>query len=68
MSTPQTIKLLYSRREAAWALGVSLRSLDYLIENQQLRSRTLGKRRLVPSTELTRFASADRCHLTAIPE
>lgn len=60
-------KLLYTRKEASWAIGVSCRSLDYLIANKQLSFRKLGKKVMIPAGELARFARMDHQHLTSTP-
>ena len=52
-------RLLYDRKEAARQLSISVRSLDYLIGQQKLSTRRLGKKVLVPHAELVRFASAN---------
>jgi hypothetical protein len=52
-------RLLYSRKEAARQLSFSIRSLDYLIATKQLATRRLGKRVMIPHSELVRFARAD---------
>jgi hypothetical protein len=52
-------RLLYSRKEAARQLSISIRSLDDLIATKKLATRRLGKRVLVPHGELVRFARAD---------
>jgi hypothetical protein len=60
VSTVDTFeRLLYSRRDAARLLSISTRSLDYLIGTKQLTARRLGRRLLVPRTELLRFVRAD---------
>ena len=60
-------KLLYSRRDAAYALSISTRSLDYLVANKQIATRKLGKKVMFSAGELSRFARADHRHLTADP-
>jgi hypothetical protein len=50
---------LYSRREAAHQLSISIRSLDYLIATREIAVRRNGKRILVPHGELVRYARAD---------
>lgn len=50
-------QLLVSRREAATALGVSLRTLDYLLARHELRSRRIGRRKMIPCAELEKFAA-----------
>lgn len=49
-------KLLYSRKEAAFLLSISTRSLDYIIAAGRLATRRIGGRILVPSGDLIRFA------------
>lgn len=55
--TPE--KVLYSRKDAALCLSISLRTLDYLISQRQLITRRIGKKVLVPAMELRKFAKAD---------
>lgn len=55
----QIEKLLVTRQEAARALSVSIRAIDYLIHIGKLPSRKLGKRRLVPISALENFARHD---------
>ena len=52
-------KFLYSRKEAAHALGISVRSLDYLIAGKQLDTRRIGKKVLITRASLAAFASAN---------
>jgi excisionase family DNA binding protein len=52
-------KLLIGRREAAAALSISQRALDYLVANKQLQVRRIGSRVLIPRSELMRFARVD---------
>ncbi|PYU19277.1 MAG: excisionase [Acidobacteria bacterium] len=54
-----TDKILLSRQEASAALGVSTRTLDYLLARGKISSRRIGKRRLIPRTEVERFARHD---------
>jgi Helix-turn-helix domain len=52
-------KLLYSRREAAAALGVCLPTLDAIVRRGELKPRKIGARRvLFTPVELRRFAGA----------
>jgi hypothetical protein len=60
MSTPQ--KLLYTKRETAEMLSLSLRMIDNLIARDQLQVRRFGKRVLVIGASLKRLASG-RQHL-----
>ena len=52
-------RMLYSKKEAAQQLSLSLRSLDQLIAQGELRVRRFGKRILVPKTELEKLAKRD---------
>lgn len=59
-------KILLRRRDAADALGLSLRALDYLVSLGKIRPRRIGKRVLFSREELQRFASRDQAHI--VPE
>lgn len=48
--------LLFSREDAARLLAISLRKLDYLIQNKQLDVIRVGKRTLIARVELEKFA------------
>jgi excisionase family DNA binding protein len=54
-----TEKVLYSKREAAHLLSISLRSLDYLIFSQQLPARRIGRRVLLHRDSIEQFARRD---------
>ena len=58
-------KFLYSRKEAAYALGISVRSLDYLIAGKQLDMRRIGKKVLVTHASLAAFSSANHYAITS---
>ena len=49
-------QILVSRQDAAKALSVSVRSVDYMIARGELPARKLGKRTLIPRAALERFA------------
>ena len=49
-------KLLYSRRDTAEALCLSIRSVDYLITTGRLSSRRIGGKILIPTSAVRRFA------------
>jgi len=49
-------KFLYTRQEAAHALGLSLRSIAYLIQQHRLATRRIGGRVLIHKDEIRRFA------------
>jgi excisionase family DNA binding protein len=61
-------KLLMSKREAAEALGCSVRTIENLIARKQLASRRLGKRRMIPSSEVIRIARHDTPVITGTRE
>jgi len=54
-----TEAILISKRDAAKALSISLRSLDYLIAAKEITVRRVGRRRLIPRTALEAFARRD---------
>lgn len=56
-TTSTSTRLLYPRKEVAHQLGLSVRSVDYLISTGALVSRRIGSRVLVPHADLVRFAS-----------
>jgi excisionase family DNA binding protein len=49
-------KLLYSRNEAAYALGISSRSIDRMIAGQVLPTRRLGSRVVIPASAVKSLA------------
>jgi excisionase family DNA binding protein len=49
-------KFLFSKKQAAEALSVSLRTLDNLISKQRLSVTRVGKRVLIPREALEEFA------------
>jgi excisionase family DNA binding protein len=50
-------KFFYGRKEAASALALSLRTIDYLIADQKLRTRRKGRRVLIPTEDVRRLAA-----------
>jgi hypothetical protein len=62
MTTPNTLapRLLYSKKESAYQLSLSLRSLNYLISEDRINVRRIGGRVLIPHEELLRFSRHDR--------
>jgi hypothetical protein len=56
---PNTEKLLYDRKNAAHALSISIRSLDYLIARGEFETRRIGKKVLIPASELRKFSQAN---------
>ena len=53
------LQLLVDRRASAQALGISLRTLDYMIEHGELAARRVGRRVLIPRAALELFARRD---------
>ena len=60
-----TEKVLYTKREAAQLLSISVRSLDYLIVSQQLPTRRIGRRVLVHRDSIEQFARTDHMSIHA---
>jgi hypothetical protein len=52
-------KLLYSKQDAAEALSLSVRSIDYLITTQRLPMRRVGGKVMIPVAAVRRFARED---------
>lgn len=61
-------KLLYSRRDAAEALSLSVRSVDYLITTRRLPTRRIGAKILIPAAAVRRFAREDHPDLVRSPK
>jgi excisionase family DNA binding protein len=49
-------KLLYSKKESAQLLSLSLRTVDALIRQKELEARRVGRRVLVTGKSLEKFA------------
>jgi excisionase family DNA binding protein len=56
--------LLVSRRDAAIALGISLRSIDYLLARGELPARQIGRRKMIARAALERFAASSTAKKT----
>jgi excisionase family DNA binding protein len=54
-----TDRLLWSKRESASALGISVRTLENLLSVRELKSVRVGRRRMISQNELERFARHD---------
>lgn len=54
-----TEAILISKRDAAKALSISLRTLDYLIAAKEITVRRVGRRCLIPRTACEAFARRD---------
>jgi excisionase family DNA binding protein len=51
--------LLLSKKETADALGISIRTIDNLIVGKELAVRRVGRRVLIPVSEVQRFTRHD---------
>lgn len=51
-------RILHPRPDSAHLLGISLRKLDGLLKDGSLRAVKIGKRTLIPHTELLRLAKS----------
>jgi len=56
MPSQKIEKLLYSRREAAAALGCCILTVDNLVKRGELKPRYVGSRVMFTSAELLKFA------------
>jgi excisionase family DNA binding protein len=65
MAIQVTNKVLFTKREAAQMLSISVRSIDYLIFNQQLPTRRIGRRVLVHRDAIEQFARRDHAFIRA---
>lgn len=54
---------MYSRREAAKYIGVSLSTIDVIVSRGMIRVRRLGRRVLIHQTELDRFVREDHAEI-----
>jgi excisionase family DNA binding protein len=54
-----TEPLAFNRRETADVLRVSLRTVDYLLAQGDLRGRRIGRRVVIPKTEIDRLLRRD---------
>jgi hypothetical protein len=54
---PAVEKFFYSRKEAAYALAMSVRTIDYLISDQKLRTRRHNRRVHIPAEDVKRLAA-----------
>ena len=59
LDKPLIDQILLSREDAAKALSISVRKLDYLIASNEIVCRRVGRRTLVPVTALKAFARRD---------
>jgi excisionase family DNA binding protein len=57
--SPEPFKLLFTQKESAVALAISVRSVQHLIESGALPVRRIGRRVLVHRKHLEKFALGD---------
>jgi excisionase family DNA binding protein len=60
-------KILYSRKEASYALSVSTRLLDMWIASGRLKAQRIGGRVLLHRSQMEKFALKDHATLTQTP-
>jgi hypothetical protein len=58
-TAPQVEKLLYSMKDAEYALSLSNRTLRYMIADKRILPRRVGGRVLIPLSEIRRVARQD---------
>jgi excisionase family DNA binding protein len=58
--------LAHSPRDAATQLGISTRSIFYLMKSGKLGYSRIGRRILIPHAELTRLLSRTHCKATTV--
>jgi excisionase family DNA binding protein len=51
-------RLAHPKPEAAFLLGVSLRKLELMVSAKEIKTVQIGRRRLVPRSEIERLARA----------
>lgn len=52
-------KLLYSKKDAAFALSLSVRSIEHLLATKRIEFRRFGAKVLIPATEIRKFAKGN---------
>lgn len=57
---PTITKLLYNKKEAAYALGISVRSIESLLASKQLSTRKYGNKVLIPAADIRRLARLEQ--------
>lgn len=56
----QIAKLKYNKKEAAYALGVSVRTIEHLLANKKLRTHKVGAKVLIPAEDIRRIAKLEQ--------
>jgi excisionase family DNA binding protein len=62
------MKFNYTKKEAAYSLGVCVRTVDHLIHRGDLETKRIGKRVLIPREVLRRYAAGDHPEATNLNE
>jgi excisionase family DNA binding protein len=60
-------QLLFSKKEAAAMLGLSVRSVDYLLASRELEYRKIGRKVLIPKAAIVGFARHDHAIVRSKP-
>ena len=55
----EATRMRYGRKESAWKLGISIRSIDYLIARKLLDTRRDGKRIFITHASLVKYAATN---------
>lgn len=53
-------KLLYDKRSAAFALSVSVRTIENMLASKQLSYRRCGRKVLIPASDVRRVAKCEQ--------
>ena len=64
-SNSEPFKLLFTQKESAVALAVSVRTVQYLIDSKTLPIKRIGRRVLIHRKDLERFALGDHPRMGA---
>lgn len=67
MQKPTVEPVLISRRATGGVIGVSIRTVDALIARHELKTRRIGRRRLVIVSSIREFARRDVCSIQPGP-
>lgn len=62
-AVPAPFQILFSVKQAACALGISVRTTQSLISTKALPARRIGRRVLIHRKDLEHFARADHAHV-----
>jgi hypothetical protein len=65
---PTVSKIIYDRKSAAFALSISTRALDYLIQNKVLNTIKWGSKVMVSHAELVKLSKKNLASLCSVEE